>query len=367
MTWAGGWSEAYLTDEQLRARRVAWVDEHRPALDIALREFLSTGEWPERERLRRVLVQQGIGIDLDELLRTTPRPPWETDPVVPERVILPLVVLQVMPGAGQLLVVCAAMVRRAFQLYGDPEVETPLLVGDDPELLAAADGNTMLLRLAKEVLDRSTPRVFGGGHTDPTDPTAWDGYLNEAAMPGFASVNTIDDFLAAQERMMRETYDKVGHWPSGQPVAPTTRRIEIFVLMSFSEPWSADVYDFIRRASEQMGAPEEALHVYRADDIAAPGRITQQIEDAIAGADAIVADITGQNGNVMWELGYAHALGKQAVIMNQRPAESPFDLVDRRQYPYTLELSDDQANGLALYLTAALRAALGDMGPEWLQ
>ena len=287
--------------------------------------------------------------------------------VVPERVILPLVVLRLMPDADPLLQVCAAIVRRAYALYRDPDIDLPVLQGDDPDLVAAAGGDGMLVRLAKEVLDRSTPRVFAGGHTDPTEPTAWDGYLNEAAMPGFAQVQTIDDFVAAQDRIMRETYERGGHWPSGQPVASATKQLKVFVLMPFSEPWSDDVYDFIRRAAERSGAPKDALHVYRADDIERPGRITQQIEDAILGADALVADITGQNGNVMWELGYGHALGKQAVIMNQRPADSPFDMVDRRQYPYTLELSDDQADGLAHYLIEALRVALGDAGPEWLQ
>lgn len=39
--------------------------------------------------------------------------------------------------------------------------------------------------------------------------------------------------------------------------------------------------------------------------------------EEIQAADVIVADITGLNGNVMWELGYAHAYGKPAIILNQ--------------------------------------------------
>ncbi len=77
------------------------------------------------------------------------------------------------------------------------------------------------------------------------------------------------------------------------------------------------------------------LRVYRADDIAASGQITAQIAEAIRTAYVVVADITGLNANVMWELGFAHALGRPVVTINQDISSSPFDVRNWRQVAYS--------------------------------
>lgn len=41
-----------------------------------------------------------------------------------------------------------------------------------------------------------------------------------------------------------------------------------------------------------------------------------------------MADLTGTNPNVMWELGYAMALKKPALIITQSQAAAPFDVKD---------------------------------------
>ena len=106
---------------------------------------------------------------------------------------------------------------------------------------------------------------------------------------------------------------------------------ELFVIMPFTEPWSDGVHSFIRRVAALLGASHGQLYLYRADEIAVPGRITDQIREALASADVVIADITGLNPNVMWELGCADGLGKTSVILNQNPGSSPFDLGDRRK------------------------------------
>jgi hypothetical protein len=50
--------------------------------------------------------------------------------------------------------------------------------------------------------------------------------------------------------------------------------------------------------SGRLDAPDDALHLYRADEIAEPGQITQQIKDSIAGAHLTIADVTNMNPNV---------------------------------------------------------------------
>lgn len=111
-------------------------------------------------------------------------------------------------------------------------------------------------------------------------------------------------------------------------------RRTIFVLMPFHEDFD-DVYLVVRDAvGAAVASTGVDLHCLRADEIQAPGRITAQILDAIASADLLIADLSGSNPNVMYELGYGHALQKPAIIMNQDVHTSPFDVKDFRQVLY---------------------------------
>ena len=108
----------------------------------------------------------------------------------------------------------------------------------------------------------------------------------------------------------------------------------VFVLMPFVDEFD-DVYlvirDAVRLASDSVSVPIKCL---RADEIAKPGRITEQIIAAIEQADLLIADLSGNNPNVMYELGYGHALRKPAIIINQDVHSAPFDVKDFRQVLY---------------------------------
>jgi nucleoside 2-deoxyribosyltransferase len=134
--------------------------------------------------------------------------------------------------------------------------------------------------------------------------------------------------------------------------------------MPFEEAWSDGTYTFIRRVAATVSA-DFSLVIERADEITASGRITDQIETAIQRSAVVIADITGvnpgeparnhPNPNVMWELGYAHALGKEVIILNQDPKQSPFDLSVHRQVAYaTIPTSANEQ-----LLERHLRHALG--------
>jgi hypothetical protein len=107
---------------------------------------------------------------------------------------------------------------------------------------------------------------------------------------------------------------------------------KVFVLMPF-KPEFDDVYMVVRDACADptLGL---AVECRRADEIEKPGRITDQIIDSIRNANAIVADLTESNPNVMYELGFAHALEKHTVIINQTVKDSPFDVAGLRQIVY---------------------------------
>jgi len=59
-------------------------------------------------------------------------------------------------------------------------------------------------------------------------------------------------------------------------------------------------------------------------------RIYRQIEVA----DIIIADMTGQNPNVFYEVGYAHAKGKLCILLTSNAGDIPFDLKHQRHIVY---------------------------------
>jgi hypothetical protein len=82
----------------------------------------------------------------------------------------------------------------------------------------------------------------------------------------------------------------------------------------------------------------------RADDVFTPGSVIADILASINGADYLIADLTGRNPNVYYELGYAHALGKPVILLTQQIADVPFDLKHQRLIAY----SDTVAGAAAL-------------------
>ncbi|WP_421211711.1 hypothetical protein [Aeromonas enteropelogenes] len=107
-----------------------------------------------------------------------------------------------------------------------------------------------------------------------------------------------------------------------------------FVLMPFAQEL-ADVYKFlILNGLEQSG-----YEVKRADDIKSQNNILSDIVTAIVSSDLIVADLTGSNPNVYYELGVAHALNKNVILLTQDINELPFDLRSYRIVSYSVHFS----------------------------
>jgi hypothetical protein len=102
------------------------------------------------------------------------------------------------------------------------------------------------------------------------------------------------------------------------------RRI-CFVLMPFRDEFRGP-YESIKSAVTEAG-----LKCVRADEIFEPRSIIQIIYEMIERAEVIVADLTNRNPNVFYELGYAHACGKNTILVTQRAEDVPFD-IKHRQY-----------------------------------
>jgi hypothetical protein len=88
---------------------------------------------------------------------------------------------------------------------------------------------------------------------------------------------------------------------------------------------------------EQVIRPAVVGHgdtCHRADDVFAPGSIIDDILASIRQADYLVADLTGRNPNVYYELGFAHCLGKPVILLTQQLSDIPFDLRSQRLIEY---------------------------------
>lgn len=116
----------------------------------------------------------------------------------------------------------------------------------------------------------------------------------------------------------------------------TTNDNEIFafVLMPFDSEFS-DVYRLgIKETASQLGILAERVdeQIFREGIL---DRIYRQIEVA----DLIIADMSGQNPNVFYEVGYAHAKGKLCVLMTKNATDIPFDLKHHRHIVYGESIS----------------------------
>jgi hypothetical protein len=103
-----------------------------------------------------------------------------------------------------------------------------------------------------------------------------------------------------------------------------------FVMTPFKEP-----YDSIYQKILTPAIAEAGLVPVRADQILRPGDAVAQIWNAIREADICVADISETNPNVMYELGLAHAMQKQVILLTKKTRKTPFDLKVLRQLLYS--------------------------------
>ena len=94
-----------------------------------------------------------------------------------------------------------------------------------------------------------------------------------------------------------------------------------FVLMPFGG-WLDDYYETIYTPAIEASG----LDPHRADDLFRPSTIVNDIWAYTRRAKLLLADLSGRNPNVFYELGLAHALAKPAILVAESMEEIPFDL-----------------------------------------
>jgi hypothetical protein len=115
-----------------------------------------------------------------------------------------------------------------------------------------------------------------------------------------------------------------------------------FIIMPFgrddveSRQFMGVYQSILKPAAESVG-----YLVHRADIGQMPGNITADVTNDLAAADIVVADLTGGNANVFFELGIRHVLRKSGTVhVVDRESDIPFDVKQYRVVEYSTELAD---------------------------
>jgi hypothetical protein len=122
--------------------------------------------------------------------------------------------------------------------------------------------------------------------------------------------------------------------------------MKCFVIMPFGNLLSDPdrrrqldlLYDgLIKPAVESVripGRPEETIACHRGDKEARPGEIISHIVENLVEADISIADLSGRNPNVFYELGVRHAVNDNTILIAQSEDDIPFDLRGQRLIIY---------------------------------
>jgi hypothetical protein len=140
---------------------------------------------------------------------------------------------------------------------------------------------------------------------------------------------------------------------------------ECFVISPIGAEGSAErarsdgVLKFIiAKAAEELG-----LTAVRGDQLADPGQITLQVIDHILGARAAVADLTGLNPNVFYELAVRHTARLPIALIAEKDCKLPFDIAQMRTIffdSHDLASADQCRSAIAAQLRQAITGGAVD-------
>ncbi|GLO49610.1 hypothetical protein PPUN110474_10100 [Pseudomonas putida] len=122
---------------------------------------------------------------------------------------------------------------------------------------------------------------------------------------------------------------------------------QVFVLTPFHSMYE-ETYATIKSACEMND-----LVAVRGDEAFKVGNILKHIVEQIICSPFIVANINGRNPNVHYELGIAHALGKNILLVSEGVEEIAFDLQSERVLIFNSQ--KDLSNKIYIYYTKILK------------
>ena len=109
-------------------------------------------------------------------------------------------------------------------------------------------------------------------------------------------------------------------------------RARVFCVMPFSETWS----DTVWRSCVELAANGAHLKPKRGDTTLRTGKLIENVWNEILKCGCVVADLSAPNPNVYYELGMAHAFGRDTFVMVQTGTDLPADIKGAHYLEYDL-------------------------------
>jgi hypothetical protein len=356
--------EAELDQRTPESLRPQVTRKQRAVLDELRRIYLEWAEWPTHAYLEQQLEDQGIDLD-DELL------------AMPELTFSPD--NRRMGGGlfyqeGDKI----SLLVRGLVACSDAEREVKMFIATIKWAVAERQS---VRQLPHEVMTRQwraadamRPMADAIGEMNPlaysvklvlevlrSEPTnglpRWSGLPEAfpdwqldipADVRRFRHVETIDDYLQETQPKPPPTFEvpsTLPRWPEtvasiggtvpndDHPIFGRLLRrphtFDCFVLLPLKEPFKTVYSEVVEPVAAELG-----ISCGHAEGIFGPGRIMRDVVSSITFADVIVAELTGRNPNVFYELGIAHQQGKQVVLLSQTMDDVPFDVRDLRVVVY---------------------------------
>lgn len=130
---------------------------------------------------------------------------------------------------------------------------------------------------------------------------------------------------------------------------------DVFVATPFLPELKPILDDHVKPTVEALG-----LTIARGDDLFGTGSVMTDIWNVLSSARIVIADCTGRNPNVFYELGITHTLGIPAVLLTQDRGDIPFDVRHIRyiKYEFTPRGMRDFESSLASTLISELKLSV---------
>lgn len=147
---------------------------------------------------------------------------------------------------------------------------------------------------------------------------------------GYQPIQDIDAMQGLRERIASLEAQLPDEMPDKKAQLDTSQSDSVFVIMPFSNEFM-DVW----RGGIEKAAKTEGFKPIRIDMINKSTNITDDIVESIVKCNLAIIDVTNNNPNVMFELGYAIAKEKPLIIISQSADDLPFDIRNIRSIIYT--------------------------------